>query len=857
MIIIYTEQFNVTGMTCASCSAHVEKAVSKTDGVISVSVNLLTNSMEVAFDENKTNIDAIIKAVSKAGYGASPKNHHNGKDKKNDAPRGYVIADEITSIKKRLIASAIFLVPLFYISMGHMMNWPLPGFFLGHENAITFAFTQFILVIPIVVINLKYFKNGFKALFHGSPNMDSLIAIGSAAAVIYGIYAIYQIGAGLGSGNMETVHTYSMDLYFESAGTILTLITLGKFLEARAKGKTSDAITKLINLRPKTAVVLRNGAETEIPVEDVAVGDILIVKQGNSIPVDGVVVQGSSAVDESAITGESLPVEKNIGDKVTGATINKSGYLQIKASKVGDDTALAQIIRLVEEASSTKAPISKLADKISGVFVPIVIIIALLASIIWLLLGYSFEFALSIGISVLVISCPCALGLATPTAIMVGTGRGAQYGILIKSAETLETAHKLTTVVLDKTGTVTLGKPQVTDILPVEGTSKDLLITAASVEKLSEHPLAKAIAEKCEEENLTLYNSKNFNAVEGQGISAEIDGKIILAGNEKMMTANSVDLSPVKDRLNDMAQQGKTPLCFAANGRLLGVIAVADVIKPTSKNAVQELYDMGLNVVMLTGDNETTAQAIGKESGIKTVIAGVLPQGKEEQIRKLQEKGETVAMVGDGINDAPALARANVGIAIGAGTDIAMESADVVLVKSNLTDVAKMIQLSKATIRNIKENLFWALIYNSIGIPLAAGLFYGVLGWKLNPMYGAAAMSLSSVCVVMNALRLKTFKPRLKYTDSITDESNPSGDIDIKIQKNKGDFTMEKKIIIEGMACSHCSGRVEQALNAIDGVSATVDLNSKTATVKLSKDISDEALKAAVTDAGYTPVEIK
>lgn len=842
------KSFNVTGMSCASCSSHVEKAVSKIGGVNTVSVNLLTNSMEVNFDENKASADIIIKAVEKAGYGASVKNAEKIKAQNNGTS---AVNNEIISIKKRLIASVCFLVPLFYISMGHMMGWPLPSFFHGTQNAITFAFTQFILVVPIVFINFKYFKNGFKALFKGSPNMDSLIAIGSAAAVIYGIYAIYEIGIGLGYNDYDLVHKFSMDLYFESAGTILTLITLGKFLEARAKGKTSDAITKLINLRPKTAIALKDGKEIEIPIEDVAVGDILIVKQGQSIPVDGVVVQGSSAVDESAITGESLPVDKNEGDTVTGATINKSGYLQIKAAKIGDDTTLSQIIRLVEEAGATKAPIAKLADKISGVFVPIVIAIAVIASIIWFALGYGFEFALSIGIAVLVISCPCALGLATPTAIMVGTGRGAKEGILIKSAEALETAHNINTVVLDKTGTVTTGKPQVTDLIPINCTSSELIKIGASVEKLSEHPLAQAIVKYGEENNTQIYSAENFSSIQGQGITANINGIKTLAGNEKMMEKHNVDISGYTDKIHSLSENGKTPLCFAQNNTLLGIIAVADVVKPTSQSAVLELKKMGINVVMLTGDNEKTAKAIGEKSGITNIIADVLPQGKEDEIRKLQKTGKKVAMVGDGINDSPALARADVGIAIGAGTDIAVEAADVVLVKNDLTDVAKMIQLSRATMRNIKENLFWALIYNAVGIPLAAGVFFILFGWKLNPMYGAAAMSLSSVCVVTNALRLRTFKPKLfgSKGDYTPDNTN-------QINTIKGEFTMEKKIIIEGMACSHCSGRVTDVLNSIDGVSANVSLEEKTAYVTLSKNISDNVLADAVTNAGYKVVEI-
>lgn len=836
------------GMTCSACSAHVEKAVSKVDGVTHVVVNLLTNSMDVTFDEAKINTNTIAQAVQKAGYQAA----ENSKDgtKEEESSAAVLAKNEIKRAKRRLIASICFLIPLFYLSMGHMMNWPLPQFFLGSGNALTFAFTQFLLTIPIVYFNLKYFTNGFKSLFRGSPNMDSLIAIGSAAAVIYGIYAIYRIGWGLGHGDMNTVHDFSMDLYFESAGTILTLITLGKFLESRAKGKTSEAITKLINLRPKTATVLLDGIEQEISIDDVSAGDIVVVKQGQTIPVDGIVVKGNSSVDESAITGESMPIQKSEGGKVVGATINKSGYLQIQADKVGQDTTLSQIIKLVEEASSTKAPIAKMADKISGVFVPIVIVIAVAATAVWLLLGYGVEFSLSIGIAVLVISCPCALGLATPTAIMVGTGKGASQGILIKSAEALQTAHNLTTVVLDKTGTVTMGKPQVTDILPANHFSQTALLTlAASVEKLSEHPLADAIVQKSEENKLPLSTAKEFRSVEGEGISAVVEGKTVLAGNEKMMLANQVQMGNAKDTLSALAQTGKTPLCFAVDGTFAGIIAVADVIKPTSPAAVKELRAMGLDVIMLTGDNETTALAIGKESNIDHVIAGVLPQGKEEEIRKLQAEGKKVAMVGDGINDAPALARADVGVAIGAGTDVAIESADIVLVKNELTDVAAMIQLSKATLRNIKQNLFWALIYNTIGIPLAAGVFYVLLGWKLNPMFGAAAMSLSSVCVVLNALRLKLFTPRLRYAQPVPAAPHT---IPKRTENEKGVFTMTKTIKIEGMTCAHCSGRVEQALNALDGVTAKVDLEKKEAAVTLRKEVTDQALTDAVTNAGYT-----
>lgn len=657
----------------------------------------------------------------------------------------------------------MFTAPLFYLSMGHMMGWPLPGGLLGLENALSFAFTQFLLLIPVVFINLKYFRVGFKTLFHGSPNMDSLIAIGSSAAVIYGIYAIYKIGIGFGYGDMATVYSFMKDLYFESAGMILTLITLGKTLEARAKGKTSDAIEKLINLVPKTATVIRDGKEFQVPVEEIQQGETVIVKSGESIPVDGVVTEGSSAVDEAALTGESIPVEKHVGNRVIGATINKSGYFKMRATKVGEDTALAQIIRLVDEASGSKAPIAKLADKISGVFVPIVIFLALAAVVGWIIAGQSFEFALSIGISILVISCPCALGLATPTAIMVGTGKGAINGILIKSAEALETAHSVNTVLLDKTGTITQGIPIVTNIFSKEDENqKELLQMAASLEKLSEHPLAAAIVSEAQREGLTISPVSNFKQLPGQGIVGEISGSLCLAGNRRLMDTYQVLGGALLQLGEAAAVDGKTPLYFACDGQLIGVIAIADVVKPTSRQAIQELSAMGIEVVILTGDNAKTAEAIQKQVGADRVVTDVFPQDKEKEIRRLQSLGKKVAMVGDGINDAPALARADVGIAIGAGTDIAIESADIVLMKSDLMDVPAAIRLSSAVIRNIKQNLFWAFIYNIIGIPIAAGLFFLPFDLKLNPMIGAFVMSFSSVFVVCNALRLRWFNA--KYT---------------------------------------------------------------------------------------------
>lgn len=835
------QKFDVMGMTCSACSAHVEKSVKGLSGINDVNVNLLQNTMVVDFDDSKLKEDDIIKAVVDGGYNAVVKG------KTQQSVEAKEVTSEIDSMKFRLIVSFAFLIPLMYISMGHMMGFPLPSFFHGTQNAVTFAFTQLLLTIPIVYVNRKYYIVGFKTLFKGSPNMDSLIAIGSSAAIVYGIFAIYNIGYGLGHNDIDMVSHYSMDLYFESAAMILALITCGKYLEAKSKGKTSDAIKKLIDLAPKQATVVRDNKEVVIAVEDVVVGDVIVVKPGQSIPVDGIIVEGNSSVDESALTGESIPVEKNVNDKVIGATINKSGYFKFKALKVGDDTTLSQIVQLVEEASSSKAPIAKLADKVSGIFVPIVITIAVISTIVWLLLGYPFSFALSIGIAVLVISCPCALGLATPTAIMVGTGKGAENGILIKSAESLEIAHTINTVVLDKTGTITEGKPKVTDILLFDKLDeKELLTIAASVEKQSEHPLADAIVEKAVQDNITLVEINNFEAISGQGVIGEFDNKKIIAGNLKMMQNYNIDISKHTQTSNELAEKGKTPLYFAIDNKLVGIIAVADVIKQTSKQAIDEFKNMGIDVVMLTGDNKKTAEAIRQQLGITKVIAEVMPQDKEKEIRNIQSESKKVAMIGDGINDAPALARADVGIAIGAGTDVAIESADIVLIKSDLLDAVTAVQLSKSVIKNIKENLFWAFFYNSIGIPLAAGVFYPILNWKLNPMFAAAAMSLSSVCVVTNALRLKSFKPKYKAVE-IQNKKIIEKEVD----------NMEKTMLIEGMSCGHCSARVEKALNELDGVNATVDLDKKTAFIKLSKDINDEVLTKAVTDAGYEVVSVK
>ncbi len=826
-----TEKFNVTGMTCSACSAHVEKSVKKLNGVKSVNVNLLQNNMHVDFDETAVSVDDIINAVVSGGYGASVAGkEQEKKDNKVD--------NEISNMKFRLIVSLVCLVPLMYISMGHMWGWPFLSVFHGAENGITFALTQMLLTLPIMYVNRKYYITGFKTLFHGAPNMDSLIAIGSGAAFVYGIIAIYCIGYELGHGDKEFAHSYMMNLYFESAAMILALITLGKFLESRAKGKTSQAIEKLIDLSPKTAVVIRDGKEVTVGVDDVQIGEIVVVKAGQSVPLDGVIVEGNGAIDESAITGESIAVEKNVGDKVIGATINKSGYFKFKVEKVGEDTALSQIIHLVEEASASKAPIAKLADKVSGIFVPVVISIAVITIIVWLLLGKGISFALSMGISVLVISCPCALGLATPTAIMVGTGKGAQYGILTKSAESLETAHQVDTVVLDKTGTITEGKPSVTDIAPVGISDKELLQIAASIEYLSEHPLAKAIVEKAD--GLELSDVADFEQIVGQGVKGNVDGKKVLAGNYKMMRENNIEVSEDEIFAND----GKTSLYFAVDNKFVGIIAVADTIKETSRQAIEDMRNMGLDVIMLTGDNAVTANAIKNKLPLSSAVAEVLPSDKEEEVRKLQQSGHKVAMVGDGINDAPALTRADVGIAIGAGTDIAIESADIVLMKSDLQDVVTSIELSHSVIKNIKENLFWAFFYNALGIPIAAGVLYGIAGLKLNPMIAALAMSFSSVFVVSNALRLRFFKPKRNSIKTVKNE--------------KENITMTKTIKINGMMCSHCTGRVGEVLNAIDGVSAEVSLdNGGQAVVTLAKDVSDDVLKKAVVDAGYEVVGIE
>ncbi|MEG1895260.1 MAG: heavy metal translocating P-type ATPase, partial [Oscillospiraceae bacterium] len=739
-----------------------------------------------------------------------------------------------------------FLIPLMYISMGHMWGLPLPSFLMGHQNAIAFAFSQFLLCLPIVYINMGYFTKGFYTLFHGSPNMDSLIAVGSSSALIYGIFAIYRIGYGLGVGDMELVARYHMDLYFESAATILTLITLGKFLEAKSKGKTGEALSKLIDLAPKTALVERNGSEITLPIEEVVLG--VLVKPGSSIPVDGVVTQGRTSVDEAAITGESMPVYKQEGMSVIGATLNKSGFIKVRATKVGQDTAFAQIIKLVEDASATKAPIAKIADKIAGVFVPVVMSIALVTGIVWFMSGSSFEFALSSAITVLVISCPCALGLATPVAIMVGTGKGAENGILIKSGEALETAHSINTVVLDKTGTITQGKPTVTDVIAMGLSKKDFIQLAASLEAKSEHPLAAAIVEHAKQNDLSLLVSEGFFAIEGKGLCATVDGSEYYAGNSRLMEEQGISILEHMDRINALAAQGKTPLIFAKNKVIIGIIAVADTVKSDSKVAIEQLRKMGLEVIMLTGDNQITAHGIGEGLNLSEIIAEVLPSDKAMIVEELQKSGKKVAMVGDGINDAPALARADVGIAIGTGTDVAIESADIILMRDSLVGVVTAIRLSKAVIRNIKQNLFWAFFYNCLGIPLAAGVFYSTLGWKLSPMFGAAAMSFSSLFVVTNALRLKLFKA----TETDTIDNSRQEYIDIET-KEKDSMVILK---IEGMMCGHCVKHVQAALDGIEGVTATVDLEKNQATVTSKTAIDTDLLVAAVKNAGYEVTQV-
>lgn len=830
-----TEQFAVTGMTCAACSAHVEKAVSKLSGVQSAPVNLMLGSMTVTYDEKAVTEGDIIAAVKAAGYGASSA---------SQTDQGQLRRDQDAALrrrKKHLIWSVVFLVPLFYLSMGHMMGLPLPQ--VLHTHPLLLACLQLALVIPILILNRNYFTVGFSRLVKLSPNMDSLVAVGAAAGLVYSLIEMGLLAAGQVSG--------MPDLYFESAGMILTLVTVGKYLEERSRGKTTGAISALLALAPESAVVRRQGQELTIPTEEIVAGDTVIVRQGGRIPVDGVITDGHAAVDESAITGESLPVEKVPGDAVTSATVTSSGYLELRATRVGGDTTLSQIIRLMEEAASSKAPISRLADRISGIFVPAVMAISLTAALLWAFVGgMDVRFCLSIAIAVLVISCPCALGLATPVAIMVGTGQAAQQGILIKSAESLELLHKVQTVVLDKTGTVTMGQPRVTDILCAPGvTEEELLCVAASAEKPSEHPLAHAIVEESQARHIPLCPVSGFRSVPGGGIQATLSGEAVLAGNAGYLAQNGVSLAAMEADAHRLAEDGKTPLFFAESGRLLGCVAVADVVKPDSAKAIAALRRMGRRVVLLTGDNQRTANAIARQIGVDQVIAQVLPQDKAKCVAQLQQQGQRVAMVGDGVNDAPALAQADVGLAIGAGTDIAIESADVVLMKSSLLDIPAAMDLSRAVLRNIKQNLFWAFFYNSIGIPVAAGVLYPALHLTLNPMLAAAAMSLSSVCVVSNALRLRGWKPPV-----FPDQPAPTAPLPesaVFQSQGKEENTVNKTIHIDGMMCTHCTGRVEKALNDLPGVEATVDLDSKSAAVTCTPDVSDDTLRQAVEDAGY------
>ena len=892
------EKFHITGMTCAACQANITRNVGKLDGVEEVNVSLLANQMTVAYDEEKTDEQAIIHAVTEIGYGASGTGTEAQKDSgfgKEWQSRREMTEENQKEMKRRLITSVAILIPLMYVAMGPMMSLPVPGFLVGMENSLISALTQLLLTVPVMIINRHFYQSGFKALVKKAPNMDSLVAIGSAAAFVYGVFSMYRMAYGFGHGDMDLVHQYGHELYFESCAMILTLITVGKYLEARSKAKTSDALRKLVDLAPKTAVVLRDGIEQVIPAENVTAGDIVVIKPGGSIPVDGVVTEGHGYVDQAAITGESVPVEKKAGDDVISATINKNGSFLFRASRVGDDTTLAQIIRLVDEAGNTKAPIARLADRVSGVFVPTVIIIAILTAIVWLIAGQSFEFALSNAIAVLVISCPCALGLATPVAIMVGTGKAAEYGILIKSAVSLETLHSIDTVVLDKTGTITVGHPSVTDVIlwNKKNTREEFLAEAAAVEAGSEHPLAVAVVEKAGQEGLVLPKAEAFDSLAGRGVSAVIKGKRYLAGNMAFLQENGLLKQPelqkkVQEQADSLASEGKTPLLFACDEELEGIIAVADTVRETSKAALRQFKEAGLKVVMLTGDNRITAEAIRKRLDIEEAISEVMPTQKESCIRELQEKGHKVAMVGDGINDAPALTRADVGIAIGAGTDIAIDSADVVLMKDSLADVVTAIDLSKSVIRNIRMNLFWAFFYNVCGIPVAAGLLYPMFNIRLSPMIGAAAMSLSSVCVVTNALRLRFFKGRTLPSDTAEEqkknETADSGTAQLrtaersaaddnrepdkeaikegkeerngeKTPSGKGEKEMEKVIEVEGMMCAHCQMHVQKALAAVEGViEAAVDLEAKKAVVKLSQEVSDETLMKAVEDAGYTAV---
>ncbi len=846
------QRFRVGGMSCAACSAHVEKSVGAVPGVTTVQVNLLAGSMAVEYDETACDSAKIIAAVESGGYTAEV---DDGKQQAAPA-QGEQVDEALHEMKKRIIVSAVFMVVLMYFSMGEMVGLPLPSYAAGMDGMFALALTELVLTLPIVIINRKYYINGFKTLLHRAPTMDALIAVGSGAALVYGIYALVRIGT---APTPETAHSFMHDLYFESAGMILTLVTLGKFFEARAKRKTGEAIAALMDLRPKMATVVRGGQTIEVPIELVKVGDLVVVRGGQSVPVDGVITEGSAFLDESAITGESMPVERHAGGTVIGATVSKSGYFVMRASRVGDDTTLSQIIRLVEEAGASKAPIAKLADKVAGVFVPVVMAIALVTAVIWLIAGETPSFALTRAISVLVISCPCALGLATPVAIMVGTGVGAKNGVLFQSAEALENLHNVTSVIMDKTGTVTEGRPVVTDV-QTNGIERDeLLSLALSLEKRSDHPLADAIVRYAHEQNAVERNVSDFEMVEGQGICASVEGVPCMAGNERMLLASGLAVpGSMKELSAKFAAAGKTPLFFAANRKVAGVFAVADVLKPTSRAAVQTLEKMNIEVTLLTGDNKKTAAAIASELGVREVIAEVLPQDKERIVREKQAAGRKVAMVGDGINDAPALARADVGIAIGAGTDVAISSADVVLMKSDLMDAVDAIRLSRQTIRNIRQNLFWAFFYNCIGIPIAAGALWVPFGIKLSPMIGAAAMSLSSVCVVSNALRLRFFKASEREKTQKDPVILPQSEVKTpEAAQHKEENVMEKTIKVEGMMCMHCVAHVKKALEELPGVTAEVDLDGGKAVVRAEKLPEDAVLTGAVTEAGYKVVGIE
>ncbi len=841
------EQYTVTGMSCAACTARVEKAVSGVKGVTSCSVSLLTNSMGV---EGTASAEEIIAAVRDAGYEATPKKKNKDQNTRLADDEDVLKDRETPVLKKRLIASLGFWIVLMYVSMGHMMwGWPLPPFFAG--NHVAMGLLQLLLTVIIMVINQKFFISGFKSLWHRAPNMDALVALGAAAAFCYSTFALFAMTDAQVKGNADAVMSYMHEFYFESAATILALITLGKMLEARSKGKTTDALKGLMKLAPRTATIYREGAEIIVPIEQVAKGDVFVVRPGENIPVDGIILEGNSAVDESTLTGESIPVDKVAGNAVSAGTLNQSGFIRCEATRVGEDTTLSQIIQMVSDVAATKAPIAKVADKVSGVFVPAVITIAVVTIIAWLVAGQTVGFALARGISVLVISCPCALGLATPVAIMVGNGMGAKNGILFKTAVSLEKTGKTRIVALDKTGTITQGEPKVTDMIPINGRSEtELLSIAYALEKKSEHPLARAINQRAEQDGLTADEVEQFRALPGNGLTALLDGTVLYGGSYKFISEQIQVPDEIKARSEHLSAEGKTPLFFACNNELCGIIAVADTIKEDSPQAIKEMQDMGIHVVMLTGDNERTAKAIGAKAGVDEVIAGVLPDGKESVIRKLQKKGQVI-MVGDGINDAPALTSADIGIAIGAGADVAIDAADVVLMKSRLLDVPAAIRLSRATLRNIHENLFWAFIYNIIGIPLAAGVFISVLGWQLNPMFAAAAMSLSSFCVVTNALRLNFFRMH----DSGRDHKIKNK---IKIKTEKETKMMEKTLKIEGMMCGHCEMHTKKALEALEGVvKAEVSHQTGTAVVTLEKDVSDDALKQAVADQGYQVTDIQ